>query len=78
MTNLHKFLSSQGFDIIAFPCNQFGFQERGPPDTIIKEIKKFDIPFTFMSKICVNGRGTSPVYRFLKAQPDPCRSGRAR
>mmetsp|Transcript_72206 Transcript_72206/g.193094 ORF Transcript_72206/g.193094 Transcript_72206/m.193094 type:complete len:133 (-) Transcript_72206:51-449(-) len=70
MANLHKFLSSQGFDIIAFPCNQFGFSERGNSDTVIKDIKKFDISFTFMSKVCANGRDTSPVYRFLKAQPN--------
>mmetsp|Transcript_72204 Transcript_72204/g.193088 ORF Transcript_72204/g.193088 Transcript_72204/m.193088 type:complete len:133 (-) Transcript_72204:51-449(-) len=70
MVNLHKFLSSQGFDIIAFPCNQFGFSEHGNSDTIITDIKKFDISFTFMSKVCANGRDTSPVYRFLKAQPN--------
>mmetsp|Transcript_12622 Transcript_12622/g.34879 ORF Transcript_12622/g.34879 Transcript_12622/m.34879 type:complete len:162 (-) Transcript_12622:178-663(-) len=69
MVNLHKLLASQGFDIIAFPCNQFGQQESGSPEAILKDMEQFGIKFTFMSMVDVNGRDASPVYRFLKAQP---------
>jgi glutathione peroxidase len=37
MVDMHKELSSQGFEILAFPCNQFFSQESGSPE----EIKKF-------------------------------------
>lgn len=54
---------------MAFPCNQFGFQEPGTND----EIKAFaaardfgDPPELLMDKIKVNGSGTSPVFQFLK------------
>mmetsp|Transcript_12618 Transcript_12618/g.34870 ORF Transcript_12618/g.34870 Transcript_12618/m.34870 type:complete len:96 (-) Transcript_12618:117-404(-) len=32
-------------------------------------MEQFGIKFTFMSMVDVNGRDASPVYRFLKAQP---------
>lgn len=59
----------KGLVIMAFPCNQFGFQEPGTNE----EIKKFaaDRGFTgqgtmLMDKVRVNGSGASPVFQFLK------------
>ena len=59
------------FQILAFPCNQFGQQEPGTP----QELKSFadfhGVEFLMMQKIDVNGPMTHPVYKFLKAQDGP-------
>lgn len=55
---------------MAFPCNQFGFQEPGTNE----EIKEFAAARNFpeppqgllMDKIKVNGRSASPVFQYLK------------
>lgn len=59
----------QGFEILDFPCNQFGSQAPGS----IKEIHEFctanyDIKFPQFDKIEVNGINESPLYTFLKSQ----------
>ncbi|PRW39381.1 Cation efflux system related [Chlorella sorokiniana] len=61
--------ADKGLVIMAFPCNQFGFQEPGTN----AEIKKFaaDRGFTgegtlLMDKVKVNGAAASPVFQFLK------------
>ena len=55
--------------IVAFPCNQFGFQEPGSNE----EIKAFaaargfgDPPELLMDKVCVNGSEASPIFQYLK------------
>ena len=56
----------KGFTILAFPCNQFGFQEPGTNE----EIKAFAASKNFtgilMDKVKVNGSDASPVFQFLK------------
>jgi len=58
--------SDKGFNIIAFPCNQFMGQEPGTN----QEIKQFAANKGFsgvlMDKIEVNGKNTSHVYSWLK------------
>jgi glutathione peroxidase len=56
LENLYKEYHNQGFEILAFPCNQFNAQEPGDE----KEIKEFcsltyDVTFPMFSKINVNG-----------------------
>lgn len=53
--------------ILGFPSNQFGKQEPGS-DMEIKQFctSKYDVTFTMMAKIDVNGRDESPVYTLLK------------
>ena len=57
----------QGLVVLAFPCNQFGAQEKGS-ETEIKEFcdLKFNIKFPLFSKINVNGDDADPLYKFLK------------
>ena len=46
----------QGFEVIAFPCNQFGSQEPGEADEIEQFCKvNFGLSFPLMGKIEVNG-----------------------
>jgi glutathione peroxidase len=57
----------QGFEVVAFPCNQFGGQEPGSADEIAEFCKvNFGLSFPLMGKIEVNGPGATPLYDWLK------------
>ena len=59
----------QGFEVLAFPCNQFGAQEPGDAAEIAAFCSlNFGISFPVMAKIDVNGEGAPPLYRWLKDQ----------
>ena len=66
---LYDKYAKDGFEILDFPCNQFGEQA---PGTIL-EIHQFctanfDIQFPQFDKIDVNGTNEHPLYTYLKAQ----------
>ena len=66
---LYQKYHAQGFEILDFPCNQFGQQAPGT----IQEIHQFctanfDIHFPQFDKIEVNGEKAHPLYTWLKAQ----------
>jgi glutathione peroxidase len=66
---LHRRFASQGFEVLGFPCDQFGHQEPGDA----AEIKsfcalKYDVTFPLFAKIEVNGEGAHPLYRLLKKE----------
>ena len=56
----------QGFEVLAFPANEFGFQEPGT-DEQIKEFcsTNYKVSFPLFSKIVVGGKKTHPLYEFL-------------
>jgi glutathione peroxidase len=59
----------QGFEVIAFPCNQFGAQEPGSADEIESFCKvNFGVSFPLMGKVEVNGPGAAPLYDWLKSE----------
>lgn len=59
----------RGFEVLAFPCNQFGGQEPGSAEEIESFCKvNFGVSFPLMSKIEVNGDGADPLYNWLKAE----------
>jgi len=69
MEPLYQKYHAQGFEILDFPCNQFGQQAPGT----IQEIHQFctanfDIHFPQFDKIDVNGENAHPLYTWLKAQ----------
>ena len=69
MEPLYQEYHAQGFEILDFPCNQFGQQAPGT----IQEIHSFctanfDIHFPQFDKIDVNGENAHPLYTWLKAQ----------
>jgi glutathione peroxidase len=60
---------SDQFEILGFPCNQFGGQEPGTDD----EIQTFcrvnrGVTFPILQKIEVNGKGAAPVYEWMKTE----------
>ena len=66
---LYQKYHNQGFEILDFPCNQFGQQAPGT----IQEIHQFctanfDIHFPQFDKIDVNGENAHPLYTWLKDQ----------
>ena len=59
----------RGFEVLAFPCNQFGHQEPGSADEIASFCQvNFGLSFPLMGKVDVNGAGATPLYRWLKDQ----------
>ena len=59
----------QGFEVIAFPCNQFGGQEPGSADEIDQFCKvNFGLSFPLMAKVEVNGSNADPLFDWLKAE----------
>ena len=69
---LYKNYKDQGFEILDFPCNQFGQQAPGTDEEIHQFCTlNFGTEFPQFKKIDVNGENESPLYTFLKAaQPD--------
>ena len=59
----------KGFEVLAFPCNQFGKQEPGSNEEIVEFCTtRFSATFPIFSKIDVNGADTHPLYAWLKQQ----------
>lgn len=59
----------RGFEVVAFPCNQFGGQEPGGAEEIESFCKvNFGVSFPLMAKIEVNGDGETALYQWLKEQ----------
>jgi len=59
---------AEGFQILAFPCNQFGNQEPGSAAEIRKFVEKYGVEFQMFEKIDVNGKNAHPVYVYLKSK----------
>ena len=67
LQDLYEKYRDRGFEILAFPCNQFGHQEPGTNQEIQNFCTDlFSVTFPVMGKIDVNGEGESPLYTDLK------------
>lgn len=66
---LYRKYQEQGFEILDFPCNQFGSQAPGTDEEIQSFCTlKYDTTFPRFKKIDVNGDNESPLYTYLKKQ----------
>ena len=67
LEELYERFGKSGFEVLGFPCNQFGKQEPGT-DSDIRGFcdLQYGVRFPLFSKIDVNGSGTHPLYEFLK------------
>ena len=66
---LYKQYHSQGFEILDFPCNQFGQQAPGTDESIHEFCKlNFGTEFPRFKKVKVNGDDAEPLYKFLQEQ----------
>ena len=66
--SLHREFGDRGFEVLAFPCNQFGAQEPGDAAEIANFCSlTYDVTFPVFAKIDVNGPQADPLFEELKA-----------
>ncbi len=65
LASLHEKLKDRGFEILAFPANDFGKQEPGTEKEIKEFCSKKNVAFKLFSKISVKGDDIHPLYKFL-------------
>ena len=66
---LHRKYAERGFEVLGFPCNQFGHQEPGDAAEIASFCSlTYDVSFPMMAKIEVNGPRVHPLYAWLKKE----------
>ena len=64
---LHRRFADRGFEVLAFPCNQFGAQEPGDAAEIANFCSlTYDVTFPVFAKIDVNGAAADPLFERLK------------
>lgn len=69
LENLYQKYKDQGFEILDFPCNQFGNQAPGNDEEIHEFCTlRYHTTFPRMKKINVNGENEDPLYTWLKKQ----------
>ena len=69
LQKLYDTYQKDGFEILDFPCNQFGHQAPGSDEEITEFCQmKYNTTFRQFSKIDVNGDNAAPLYTYLKSQ----------
>ncbi|MFM0321051.1 glutathione peroxidase [Caballeronia glebae] len=67
LQEVYQQYATRGFEVLGFPCNQFGRQEPGDAGQIGAFCEKnFGVTFPMFAKVEVNGSNAHPLYRFLK------------
>ena len=66
---LYRTYRDRGFEVLGFPCNQFGGQEPGTDAGIgVFCEKNYGVTFPLFAKIEVNGPNAHPLFSFLKKE----------
>ncbi|MDB5707377.1 MAG: glutathione peroxidase [Sphingomonas bacterium] len=66
---LHRELGPRGFEVLGFPCNQFGAQEPGDAAEIANFCSlTYDVTFPLFAKVDVNGGNADPLFEKLKEE----------
>ncbi len=69
LEELYQDYRDRGFEVLAFPCNQFGGQEPGDASEIAEFCKvNFGLTFPLMAKVDVNGDNASPLFDWMKRE----------
>ncbi|MEL6529383.1 MAG: glutathione peroxidase [Pseudomonadota bacterium] len=69
LEKLFQDYKDKDFEVLGFPCNQFGAQEPGNADEIQEFCKvNFGVTFPLMQKVDVNGPEASPLYDWMKGE----------
>ncbi len=64
---LHRKYKDRGFEVLGFPCNQFGGQEPGDAAEIATFCTvNYDVTFPVFAKVEVNGPNADPLFVQLK------------
>ena len=66
---LHRQYTDKPFQVLGFPCNQFGSQEPGKAAEIASFCSMtYGVAFPMFDKVEVNGPGRHPLYAWLTSQ----------
>ena len=66
---LYEEFHDKGFEVLGFPCNQFGAQEKGSHQEISQFCAlNYGVTFPLFAKINVNGPQAHPLYQHLKKE----------
>ena len=66
---LYRRYRDKGFEVLAFPCDQFGHQEPGDENEIKNFCTlKYDVTFPMFAKTEVNGANAHPLFKALKEE----------
>jgi glutathione peroxidase len=69
LEKLYQQFKDRDFEVLGFPCNQFGAQEPGNAEEIAQFCKvNFGVTFPLMAKIDVNGADASPLFDWMKSE----------
>lgn len=69
LQKLYEQFRLRGFEILGFPCDQFGHQEPGSDAEIATFCNRtYGVTFPIFAKIEVNGKNAHPLFRWLKQQ----------
>ncbi len=69
LQKLYETYAGRDFEILGFPCNQFGKQEPGDATQIGSFCEKnYGVRFPMFDKIDVNGANAHPLYRYLTGE----------
>lgn len=69
LVELYDKYKDRGFEILDFPCNQFGEQAPGTDEEVANFfIDNFGAKHTIFSKVKVNGDDACDLYKYLKSQ----------
>jgi glutathione peroxidase len=67
LEDVYQRFRDRGFEVLAFPCNQFGKQEPGTEAEIGAFCQKnYGVTFPLFSKVDVNGDNAHPLFKHLK------------
>lgn len=67
LEQLHQRYKDRGFEVLGFPCDQFGNQEPGNEAEIAQFCSlTYDVTFPMFAKVNVNGADAHPLFKHLK------------
>lgn len=67
LQSLYDKYQDQDFEVLGFPCNQFGAQEPGTNEEVQSFCElTYNVSFKMFDKIDVNGSDASPLFKYLK------------
>ena len=74
---LHRQFADRPFQVLGFPCNQFGGQDPGSNEEIASFCQlNYGVSFPMMAKVEVNGPQAHPLWKWMRAQaPGPAADG---
>lgn len=66
LEQLYQHYHAQGFEVLGFPCNQFGGQEPGSREEIGEFCQRnYGVSFPMFAKVDVKGKHAHPLFKYL-------------